>query len=117
MKYLATSLVTLIILIAVLMPGPYVPDVPVYGIDKIAHILLFSAWAVAVLHDIRQVRKFLVFVAGAGLSLSTEVVQLFVEDRSFDYYDLVADGIGLLVGIAYGESVIKLLQKLFAKSS
>ena len=51
MKYWATSAATLLILIAVLLPGSKVPDVGFTGVDKLAHFTLFYLWSLAIRLD------------------------------------------------------------------
>jgi VanZ family protein len=99
MKY-ATVVVSVLIIIAVLIPGPNLPDVSIGGFDKLIHILMFGAWALAVCFDYRSraLKFWIVFLAGIIFSLLTEVLQLMIEGRSFDVYDMVADGVGLLIG-------------------
>jgi VanZ family protein len=114
MKYLFTALVSVLIVIAVLIPGPNLPDVGIGGLDKIVHISMFGTWAIAVRHDFNRsnFRFVLVFVIGMCFSLSTEVLQVFVEGRTFDWYDVVADGVGLLAGLALSKTILNLLARL-----
>ncbi len=114
MKYLFTASLSILILIAVLIPGSTLPDVnPFIGFDKLVHIALFGAWALAVYYEFRkpEFNLFLAFVIGISFSLFTEVLQLFVEDRSFDVYDLFADAAGLIIGLTVSPSVLKLFKK------
>lgn len=100
MKY-ATAVVSILIIIAVLIPGSNLPDVGMGGFDKIVHIGMFTVWAWAIRWDF-QSEKFpyaIVFVTGLLFSLLTEVLQLLVEGRSFDIYDMAADMIGLALGL------------------
>lgn len=99
MKY-ATIIVSVLIIVAVLIPGPNLPDVSVGGFDKLIHIAMFGSWALAVSYDYRSrsLRFWMVFLAGILFSLLTEVLQLMVEGRSFDVYDMAADAIGLVCG-------------------
>ena len=112
MKY-ATLLVSTLIIIAVLIPGSKVPDVRIGGIDKLVHIGMFALWAVAVRFDFNS-RSFpvvLVFLAGLLFSFITEVLQLLVEGRTFDLYDMAADAIGLVLGLLVSGRVLKIVKK------
>ncbi len=109
MKYWCTIAVTLLILIAVLLPGSAVPDVGNFGLDKIVHFLLFFAWAIAIRFDFPSLNKILVFVIGIVFSCFTEVLQLFTEDRSFDFFDMLADAIGLATGLILSHLIIRIL--------
>jgi VanZ family protein len=113
MKY-ATLIVSLLIIIAVLIPGSNLPDVGLGGLDKIVHIGMFATWAVAVRHDFYNQRFnfFSLFLAGLVFSLITELVQLMVEGRTFDFYDMLADAIGLLIGLTMSGPILKLVSKM-----
>lgn len=116
MKYLFTALVSVLIIVAVLIPGPNLPDVGMFGgLDKIVHIGMFGTWAVAVRYDFHRVpfRFFLVFLIGVSFSLFTEALQILVEGRSFDWFDFVADAGGLALGLAISKRVLNLLARFF----
>ncbi len=67
------------------------------GSDKVAHGLMFmllgmlSSWTAPKKHV-------MVITSALFLALGTEVLQLIVPRRSFEWQDLVADGLGVLVG-------------------
>src|SRR5688572_7320147 len=108
MKVLAI-IVSVLIVIAVLIPGSTIPDVSFVGVDKFVHIAMFSCWAIAIRYDFPSVKPWLVFVFGIVFSLFTEILQLFIEGRSFDLYDMVADGAGLLLGLIFTRPATKIL--------
>jgi VanZ family protein len=112
MKFL-TILVSILIIIAVLIPGSNIPDVSVVGVDKFVHIVMFVSWAIALRYDFPNVKPWLVFVLGLGFSLFTEVLQLFAEERTFDLYDMIADGAGLLLGLILTRPATKVLNYFF----
>lgn len=119
MKYLLTIATTVLILIAVLLPGSSLPDVSSFGLDKIIHFTLFFGWAIAVRYDFQTAKKILVFVLGIFFSFITEVLQLFAEDRSYDLYDMLADSLGLSMGLMLSHLVIPMIttvrEKLFGR--
>lgn len=112
-----TIIVSILIVIAVLIPGSNIPNVDFIGFDKFVHIAMFASWAVAVRYDYRSLRPWVVFIFGLAFSLFTEILQLFVEGRSFDLYDMVADSAGLLMGLLVAPMLIKLLTKVFRNNS
>jgi len=67
------------------------------GSDKVAHGLMFlvlgvlSSWTVPKKHV-------MVITGSLFLAVVTEVLQLAVPQRSFEWLDLAADGVGVLVG-------------------
>jgi len=79
----------------------------------LVHIGMFGSWALAAHYEFRkpEFNLFLAFVVGISFSLSTEIVQLFVEDRSFDVYDLFADAAGLIIGLTIGPYVLQMFKK------
>jgi VanZ family protein len=113
MRY-ATPIVSLLIIIAVLIPGKDLPDVNIGGYDKIIHMAMFAVWGVAVRYDFnaRPFNFLLVFLAGISFSALTEILQLLVEGRSFDLYDMAADAIGLIVGLMAGKSVLSWIDRV-----
>ena len=105
---LASIIVSVLIIIAVLIPGPNLPDVSIGGFDKVIHVVMFLTWAIAVRFDFRS-RSFsawVVFLTGIVFSLLTEILQRLVEGRSFDIYDMAADAVGLLIGLLIGKKVL-----------
>ena len=113
MKF-TTFFVSVLIIIAVLIPGSNLPDVSIGGYDKVIHIAMFIAWALAVRFDYnRQPFHYaLVFLIGIIFSAFTEVLQILVEGRSFDIYDMAADAIGLVIGLAISGPVIRWADQL-----
>ena len=114
MKY-ATLLVSLLIIIAVLVPGGNLPDVSIGGYDKLIHMLMFLGWALVVQYDFGTApftRLLLYLASGILFSILTEVLQIMVEGRSFDIYDMIADIIGLILGLLIGGPVVKWVKKL-----
>lgn len=108
MKY-ATVIVSALIIIAVLIPGRDLPDIHIGGYDKFVHMLMFATWAVAVRFDFNHTpfRFGLFFLLGIAFSAMSEVLQILVEGRSVDIYDLLADAVGLLVGLSISGPVVK----------
>lgn len=104
-----TIIVSALIIIAVLIPGSNIPDVDFVGVDKFVHIAMFSSWAIALGYDFPSLKPWLVFLLGLAFSLFTEILQLFVEGRSFDLYDMIADGVGLILGIILTGPATKVL--------
>jgi len=112
MKY-PTFLISLLIIIAVLIPGKNLPDVGVGGYDKVIHMGMFLLWALAVRYDFdtKPFRYIVFLVTGLLFSVLTEVLQLVVEGRGFDVYDMVADTTGLVAGLLIGGRVIRWLKQ------
>lgn len=73
------------------------------GMDKIAHFILFAVWFFLVAMAFRTKQKSMsaqmLFVIFSFIAPSTEVIQIFIEGRSFDWNDLLANMLGLIVGL------------------
>jgi VanZ family protein len=112
-----TFVVSILIIIAVLIPGSNIPSVSFAGVDKFVHITMFASWAVAIAFDFRTVKPWIIFLLGLLFSLITEILQLFVEGRSFDFYDMIADGAGLILGLLLAKPFIKIMSRLFGQKA
>jgi VanZ family protein len=113
MRY-ATLLVSVLIIIAVLIPGQDLPDVNIGGYDKLIHMVMFAVWALAIRYDLhpKPFRFFPMLLAGLALSVVTELLQLLVEGRSFDLYDMAADALGLVAGLLISGPIVKRLRRI-----
>lgn len=90
----------LVILALCSIPGPDLPDVNIFGIDKVGHFGVFfigaflwmQAWP-------RSTAR--VLAAGLVFSILTEIYQgvLPFLGRSPDPFDVVADALGLVIGL------------------
>ncbi len=105
MKYAPSVIVTVLIIVAVLIPGSAVPDVRIIDFDKLVHFTMFFTWAVALRYDFPRTHYLKIIFTGLAFSLFTELLQLLAADRSFDWYDMVADGIGLCVGLCTASTI------------
>jgi VanZ family protein len=117
MKYVPSIVVTLLIIVAVLIPGSTIPNVNIIGFDKIVHVTMFFTWAAALHCDFPRTHYLKIIFLGLAFSVSTELLQLVAEDRSFDWYDMVADGIGLCVGLLMASTVLSILFSFLDKIS
>lgn len=111
MKFL-TIIVSTLIIIAVLIPGSNIPSVELIGFDKFVHITMFLSWAVALKFDVSGLKSWMVISFGLLFSLLTEILQLFVEGRSFDWFDMVADLGGLLIGVVIAPTFARVVNKI-----
>lgn len=111
---LATIVVSILIIIAVLIPGSDLPDVNIGGYDKLIHMAMFAVWAIAVRYDFSnsRFRYVLAFFMGITFSALTEILQLLVEGRSFDLYDMAADAVGLLIGLLIGGPLVRWVNQM-----
>ncbi len=70
------------------------------GYDKVVHILLFAFVSVNAYFYFSKDKKQLILVLAiiASLPVLTEVIQHFIPYRNFDWKDIIADYVGLVVG-------------------
>ena len=118
MKY-TTLVVSIVIITAVLIPGGNLPDVSIGGYDKLVHLGMFLVWALAVQYDFGTepvARRVIFLVAGLVFSTVTEVLQIVVEGRSFDVYDMIADMIGLITGLLIGGPIVRWLKQVLYRT-
>lgn len=116
----------LLTLVALMMPGPMIEslrswvlgwwpwrgsgmDSGVVSADKLIHAGLFAlcGWALVRGWMSAAQRWLLLFVPMMAFGVVTEVLQLFVPGRGADPLDLVADGVGAAMGMAFAVRQIK----------
>lgn len=110
MKYWPTITVTLLIIIAVLLPGRAIPGVGIFQFDKLVHFIMFFVWATAVRRDFPSGAFSKIIITGLVFSFFTEVLQIVAEDRTFDLYDMLADAVGLIVGLWLAPYVLRIVK-------
>jgi len=116
-KPLATLFASLLVAAALLTPGSEMPRVEVVGIDKLAHVLLFGLWALALRFDwpLFRRRPALLLAAGAAVALISECLQLLAPGRAFEVLDMAADLVGTALAAAFGGPVIRIADRLAAR--
>ncbi|MHC1747933.1 MAG: VanZ family protein [Cellulosilyticaceae bacterium] len=107
-----TMIMTIIILIIILTPGDSVPSVGIPGIDKIVHCGMFFMWSFIYnmeykIYTKRQSKVAMTIATGTLFAVATEVMQLFAIMRSFDVKDILADVIGIILGIIVFKIIIQ----------
>ena len=95
---LLAQLYTAFLLGALFLPMGTAP-VAFNGLDKLVHVVLYgilaSLWLIAWGRDQRLRVLRLTFL----VAVATEVIQLFLPWRSFDWFDMVANLMGVLLAI------------------
>ena len=89
--------VLLAIWILSLLPGADIPDVP--GSDKWHHALAYCAcmFCWAQLYQ-RPVQRLKLAIAFAAMGVLIECIQYFTPTRSFEFLDMLANAIGVIIG-------------------
>lgn len=105
---------TILILVACTWPGKDIPSAPVVGFDKFVHSSLFVGWATLWLLVYPR-KSTTVILLGMAYGLGLEFYQqLLPFDRTFDWWDAVADAAGVLIGYGFKTLVLdRYLQRLY----
>ena len=107
-KWVALGWASLILFLSVI-PGEDLPNISFWEIDKIVHTIFYWILSFAVILALKKQYpamplRFKAIMYGVALcilyGLCIEIVQgAFLESRSFDIYDLVANFIGCTLGV------------------
>ena len=90
------------ILFATLSPSDGIPqfEIPIPHFDKVVHFVLFGVHSFLVSASVAS--KHWIFVSlmlGLALAVSTEMLQYYVPGRQSDWLDLLADVVGMAIGM------------------
>lgn len=97
---------TLLILVACTWPGKDIPSAPVVGFDKIVHAGLFIGWTTLWILAYPKKARMLILV-GMAYGLGLEFYQqLLPFERTFDWWDAVADAVGVVIGFLFTTLVL-----------
>lgn len=108
-KYLAFG-ITLIIFVLCTMPSKNLPQSESFN-DKNAHFVAFAGWAFCWQFAFKNYTKTLILGIIYGILIEFWQGSLPTSfHRSFDWYDALADGIGVIIGlfIFYLSTVLKI---------
>ena len=90
---------TWLIVLACTWPGKDLPAAPVLGFDKIVHAGMFIGWTTLWLLVFPRSRLFIVLL-GIAFGIFLEFYQQWLPfDRTFDWWDAAADGLGVVLGL------------------
>ena len=79
-----------------LLPGPDLPDVP--GSDKLHHSLAYFACMFCWGHLYRQpAQRLQLAIAFAAMGVLIEGIQYFTPTRSFEFMDILANALGVVI--------------------
>ena len=106
-KYLAFA-ITLIIFVLCTMPSEQLPK----GNDKTAHFVVFAGWAFCWQFAFKNYSKTLIFGILYGIFIEFWQGSLPKSfHRGFDWYDSLADSIGVIIGLVMYYFVNKILSR------
>ena len=102
----------LIITIGSSIPGNNVPELYIFGMDKLLHVLeyfIFGYLLVNSTSDKTQYPIYLCFFLGLCFALIDETYQLTIIGRSSSSFDVMADAIGLTLAIIFNHKFSKII--------
>jgi VanZ family protein len=103
MRYLWPAITwSIVILVLTLIPGKELPDVPIFGIDKFVHVFIFGLLMALTTYGLikislrNPVLMSAVYTCAFGIMI--ELIQPYVPGRSFSYFDILANMMGVVAG-------------------
>ena len=109
LRYLWPAILwSVVVLILTLLPGEKLPDVPIFGIDKIVHFFIFGLLMILSAFGLYKISRqensiqspvLISLLYSVLFGIMIEVIQQYVPNRSFSVYDIIANVIG--VGLGY----------------
>ncbi|MEI6312947.1 MAG: VanZ family protein [Bacteroidota bacterium] len=98
-----TNLWAFFILILCVIPGKDLPSSNIWQIDKVAHFILYLVFAFLLLASATNTlykTQWIVLACCLIYGFAIECMQgLFLPDRFFDWYDVMANSVGAIVGV------------------
>jgi VanZ family protein len=114
MRYLSVTITTILILIAISIPGSQMPHTGFTSLDKVVHVFMFYVWSLSAQFDTSiKFRWNRILLIGIAFGLLTELLQLAAKNRSFDWYDWVFDSLGLVLAALSGKLILSFLEQLW----
>ncbi len=109
--YKFTIVAVVLIMGAILMPASDIPSVGIPGIDKIVHCGMFGFLTLCLYSEYYYEHKHkpnAVYAMGtiALYAALTEVMQHFIEGRSCDFIDWLADAAGIVLAVVFFQLLI-----------
>lgn len=104
-----TAIYCIAIYIASSNPDPGIPEMPFANFDKLLHAIAFGGLAALVAQGLRhsnqlyskKVLFFVPIVFATCYGFFDECHQIFVPNRQFDVYDLLADFAGAVIALTF----------------
>lgn len=113
-----TGIATISILVSTLLPSDQLNDSKFLKFDKIIHAVVFGGWTylfgfVRYSYTTRPTSYWGIdLLAGIGFGLGIELLQYFLPtDRSAEFYDFMADLLGILLAIYFLKQTQRQLTK------
>lgn len=95
----------LTILVLSFLPNKTFPKVEIWSPDKLVHIFLYMVltilFGISIYQDHGKIKQklFIIFIIGCiSLGWLIEIFQPILTDRYYEFYDIIANTIGVIVG-------------------
>jgi len=88
------------------MPSPPTP-IEFNQIDKVYHLVAFAGFTFVFCLAFRRLNRLAIFTFSALLGITIEVIQFYMPSRGFSFGDMVADIIGVLIGLFVAKILLK----------
>lgn len=69
------------------------------GSDLVVHLMVFGAWGYWATVDLLTIGWYRIVGLGLLLAGTTEILQIAVPGRYFSWWDLLADALGVVLGV------------------
>lgn len=109
---------TALIFFACFIPGNEVPKVKIFQLDKLVHIVLFAGcsclWTLGLFRSEKKIAGGIwIFLLCLALGVLVELIQSsrWVDGRSGDFWDVIADGVGALLGLWIARLLLTSIKK------
>lgn len=110
-----------LIMIASSIPADQLPNVQIFGWDKIAHVCVFFVLGILILRSLyhrnnainsKKQIAILTFIFVVSFGIFDELFQSLIPGRSSDIYDLVADAAGGILSISLFNLINRYVRKI-----
>jgi VanZ family protein len=103
-----------------LLPGKTIKLLNLWGLfsfDKLGHGILYAVYTILLIISFQKISEKSYFtekiiiksaLTSIGLGIILEVLQSFIPDRTFDFWDMIANIVGTIIGI----SILKIISKI-----
>lgn len=97
----------IVIFVGTSLPAEYLPEFVLFGPDKLLHVGVFLILAILIFRALsvkekplpaRQVVVWTIIIAGS-YAVFDELHQYFIPGRAPDFFDLLADAVGIITGV------------------
>ena len=108
------AVVWAVVAIGELLPGDSTPMVLIAETsisDKVLHSCAYAALAIVPVLGFRRSRAILGVVLAEVIGVGLEIAQLWVPGRSCDFYDVLANTVGLICGCILGFLYLRLIAR------